>query len=46
MKYILVLDINYDCVLYMEIIYSYIKEIMICQNFNGRFNNKIKFKFS
>ena len=45
MKYILVLDINYDCVLY-GIIYSYIKENMICQNSNGRFNNIIKFKFS
>jgi hypothetical protein len=45
MKYMLVLDINYDCVLY-GIIYSYIKENMMCQNSNGRFNNRIKFKFN
>ena len=38
--------------LYMEynlvygILYSYIKENMICQNSNERFNNKIKFKFN
>ena len=44
-EYILLLDINYDCVLY-GIIYSYIKENMMCQNSNGRFNNRIKFKFS
>ena len=42
MEYILVLDINYDCVLYME--YSYIKENMMCQDFNEKFNNRIKFK--
>ena len=28
------------------ILYSYIKKNMICQNSNGRFNNKIKFKFN
>ena len=50
MEYILVLDINYDCVLYIYgIIYSYIKENMTCQNSNGRLrkvNNRIKFKFN
>ena len=28
------------------IIYSYIKENMMCQNSNGMFNNRIKFKFN
>ena len=41
MKYNLVLDINYDCVLYMKL-----KENMMCQNSNGGFNNRIKFKFN
>ena len=44
MEYILVLDINYDCVIY-GIIYSYIKENMMCQNSNEMFNDRIKFKF-
>jgi hypothetical protein len=46
MKYILVLDINYDYVFIYGIIYSYIKENMMCQNSNGRFNNRIKLKFN
>ena len=29
-----------------EIIYSYIKENMMCQNSNEMFNNIIKFKFN
>ena len=29
------------CFIY-GIIYSYIKENMMCQNFNGKFNNRIK----
>ena len=33
------------CFIY-GIIYSYIKENMMCQNSNGMFNNRIKFKFS
>ena len=45
MEYILVLDINYDYVIY-GIIYFYIKKNMMCQNSNGRFNNRIKFKFN
>ena len=45
MEYVLVLDINYDCVIY-GIIYSYIKENMMCQNSNGKFNNRIKLKFN
>ena len=32
------------CFIY-GIIYSYIKENMMCQNSNGMFNNRIKFKF-
>jgi hypothetical protein len=43
MENILELDINYDCV--YGIIYSYIKENMMCQNSNGMFNNRTKFKF-
>jgi hypothetical protein len=39
MEYILVLDINYYCVLIYGIVYSYIKENMMCQNSNGMFNN-------
>ena len=45
MEYILELDINYDYVIY-RIIYSYIKENMMCQDSNGKFNNIIKFKFN
>ena len=33
------------CFIY-EIIYFYIKENMMCQNSNGMFNNRIKFKFN
>ena len=46
MEYILVLDINYKLCFIYRIIYSYIKENMMCQNSNGRFNNRIKFKFN
>ena len=46
MEYILVLDINYNCVFIYGIIYSNIKENMMCQNSNGRFNYRIKFIFN
>ena len=35
MEYILVLEINYDFFFIYGIIYSYIKENMMCQNSNG-----------
>ena len=46
MKYILVLDIIMIVFYIWNNIFFYIKENMMCQDSNERFNNRIKFKFN
>ena len=46
-KYIIILDIYYDCVnIYMEQYIISIKENITCQDSNEMFNYRIKFKFN